>query len=232
MAKYDVGNLSTIKLLSHLAPTDLNCVAKASGWRKYSANEQIFDRQSNTRDVFFVVSGRVRVVNYSITGREVTLDDIGVGGHFGELAAIDGQPRSASVFALVDSHLVVLPQERFLNLVNEDNGVGLKVMQSLAAIVRIATERIMDLSTLAANNRVQAEMLRLAVADPDDDSRAMIAPIPVHGEVASRASTTRETVARVMNDLSRRGIVERRKEAMMILDVQRLRDMVEEVRGE
>ncbi len=232
MAEVDVGNLSTIKLISHLDAADLDGLAKACGWRSYSAHEQIIDRQSDTRDVFFVVAGRVRVVNYSISGREITLDDVEVGGHFGELAAIDGEPRSASVMALVDSQLAVLPQERFLQLVEDHPGVGLKVMRNLTAIVRIATERIMDLSTLAANNRVQAEMLRLAVPDQDDENRAVITPIPVHGDVASRVSTTRETVARVMNDLSRKGIVERQKQAMVILDVEQLRQMVEEVRGD
>ncbi len=69
MVEVDVGNLSTIRLLSHLDAADLDRVAKACGWRSYSAHEQIIDRQSDTRDVFFVVSGKVRVVNYSITGR-------------------------------------------------------------------------------------------------------------------------------------------------------------------
>lgn len=232
MVDADAGNLSGIRLLSDLSTAELDGLAKACGWRIYGAHEQIIDRQSDTRDVFFVVSGRVRVVNYSLSGREITLDDVDVGGHFGELAAIDGQPCSASVMALVESQLAVLPQERFLTLVERHPGVGLKVMRSLTSIVRISTERIMDLSTLAANNRVQAEMLRLAVADPDDDNRAVIAPIPVHGDVASRVSTTRETVARVMNDLSRKGIVERQKEAMVILNVELLREMVEEVRGD
>ena len=61
---------------------------------------------------------------------------------------------------------------------------------------------------------------------------ASISPIPVHGDVASRVSTTRETVARVMNDLARQGVVERLKDALLVNDVEKLREMVEEVRGE
>ena len=105
-------------------------------------------------------------------------------------------------------------------------------MRSLAHIVRLSNERIMDLSTLAANNRVQAELLRQARNHMVDDLKAEIVPIPVHSDMASRVSTTRETVARVMNDLARRGLVKRQKDSMVVLDVDVLQDMVEEVKGE
>ena len=90
----------------------------------------------------------------------------------------------------------------------------------------------MDLSTLAANNRVQADLLRLARNNMVGENRAELKPIPVHGDIASRVSTTRETVARVLSDLSRQGMVERQKDRLVIDDVDCLEDMVEEVRGE
>ena len=69
-------------------------------WVRVKAHEQIIDRESESRDVYFIVEGRVRVLNYSMSGREITFDEAGPGGYFGELAAIDGQPRSANVIAL------------------------------------------------------------------------------------------------------------------------------------
>ena len=90
----------------------------------------------------------------------------------------------------------------------------------------------MDLSTLAANNRVQADLLRQALNNLNGDNSASISPIPVHADIASRVSTTRETVARVMNDLARQGIVERQKNVFVIQDVNRLQEMIEKVRGE
>jgi CRP-like cAMP-binding protein len=58
-----------------------------------------------------------------------------------------------------------------------------------------------------------------------------ISPIPVHSDIASRVSTTRETVARVLNDLARRGIVERTKQSLVIHDIAMLETLVEDVRG-
>ncbi len=232
MSKKEMETLSNIDLLSDLKPADLKKVEDSCGFKHYAAQEQIIDRQSESTDVFFVVRGEIRVVIYSLSGREITLDDLSGGGYFGDLAAIDGEPRSASVMALTDCLVASLPQDHFLSLLENHPQTALKVMKSLTRIVRTATDRIMDLSTLAANNRVHADLLRLARNHMGDGNTAEISPIPMHSDIASRASTTRETVARVLNDLARNGVVERQKEVMVVLDVEQLSDMVEEVRGE
>lgn len=232
MSDGNARSLAHIDLLEDLNETEIERLEQACSWKSYAAQEQIIDRQSETQDVFFVASGTARVVIYSLSGREITLDDVNAGGHFGDLAAIDGEPRSASVMAMKDTVIASLSQERFHQLLSEHFEVTLRLMRALTRIVRTSTDRIMDLSTLAANNRVQADLLRLARNSMVDDNRAELVPIPVHGDIASRVSTTRETVARVLSDLSRQGVVERQKDRLVIEDVDRLEDMVEEVRGE
>ena len=231
-ATKEIGTLAGIDLLADLDEAVRINLEKACGWKRYSAGEQIIDRQSESRDVFFVVEGRVRVVIYSMSGREITLDDVASGGHFGELAALDGAPRSASVMALEPCMVASLPPDQFLDLLGMSSDASYKVMRDLARIVRTATDRIMDLSTLAANNRVQAELLRQARTNMTGDNQAQISPIPIHADIAGRVSTTRETVARVMSDLSRQGVLSRGKSALDVPDVDRLAAMVEEVRGE
>lgn len=228
----NANNLSGIGLLAELTPDERAAVEQACRWKRYAPQEQIIDRQSETRDVCFVVRGRVRVVNYSLSGREITLDDIQEGSYFGELAAIDNRPRSASVMALSECMIASLPPEHFLAALERHPAMALRVMRRLADVIRVSTDRIMDLSTLGANNRVHAELLRQARSSLVDDNRAIIKPIPVHGDIASRVSTTRETVARVMNDLARQKILERKKDCLVVPDVERLQGLVEEVRGE
>ena len=232
MSDNEASSLDGIQILEGLSSDATHALAKACVWRRYADHEQIIDRQSESTDVFFVVDGHVRVVNYSLSGKEITLEDLGPGSHFGELSALDGQPRSASVMALESSLIAALPQERFTSLLQENAIISFRVLRALAAIVRNSTDRIMDLSTLAANNRVQADLLRQARSTMIGDNQAEISPIPVHGDIASRVSTTRETVARVLSDLARKNIVERRKNVLLIKDLAQLREMVEEVRGE
>lgn len=223
--------LHKVKLFAGLSPEELGKIEVVCRYKRFSANEQIFDRNSKARDVFFVIRGKVRVVNYSLAGREITLDDISEGEYFGELAALDGQPRSASIMALTDCLIVALSPVQFVQVLERHPKVALRALRRLSQIVRRSTERIMDLSTLGANNRVHADLLRLAEACDKKDNTVMIRPIPVHGDIASRIGTTRETVARVLNDLARRGIVKRTKDALVISDMARLHEMVEDVRG-
>ena len=224
--------LSDIELLKLVPAVARQRLEQACRWRRYGAHEQIVDRQGDSSDLCFVVEGRVRVVNYSASGREITLDDIGAGEYFGELAAIDGQPRSANVMTLTACTIASLPRQMFREMIEQNPKLGFLVMERLASMVRHSTERIMDLSTLAANNRVQAELLREARANMKGANQAEINPIPVHGDIASRVSTTRETVARVLGDLARQGVVERTKNTLIIRDVAQLAQMVEDGRGE
>ena len=225
-------SLAGIRLFDGLSESALEDLSKRCRWHKYQPNEQVIDRFSDSRDLYLIVKGRVRVVNYSVTGREVTFDEREEGEYFGELAALDGEPRSANVIALNELNVACLPQEAFNRLLLEHPQVTLKILNGLAKIVRASNKRIMDLSTVGANNRVHAEILRLALPGVRTDNTAIVSPFPIHGDIASRVSTTRETVNRVFSDLSRRGIVKRSKSNLVILDLIRLRKMIEDVVGE
>lgn len=224
-------SLAKVAILTDLDPADLDKLEQRCSWRKFKKQELIIDRQADSREVYFIVSGRVRVVNYSLSGREVTFDDLEAGESFGELAALDSQPRSANVVALEDTTVASLTHDAFRELLLEHPELALKILVVMAGIIRTSTERIMDLSTLGANNRVHAELLRLAKPGMREDNTAVITPIPIHGDIASRVSTTRETVARVLGDMSRNELVKREEDKLIILDVEYLSDMVEQFRG-
>jgi len=222
--------LSAVPLFEGLTDSERASVVQACRWRRYTAHEQILDREAKTRDVHFVASGAARIMIYTASGREVALDDIETGGFFGELAAFDGAPRSASVLAVTDCWIASLPAARFLALLEDHPPLAFFVMRRMSQIIRAATERIVDLSTLGANNRVQAEVLREAIAaGVDRTGRAVISPIPIHADIASRVSTTRETVARVLNDLARKGMMTREHEGLVVHDVARLELLVQEL---
>ncbi|MDV7340215.1 Crp/Fnr family transcriptional regulator [Terasakiella sp. A23] len=226
------NTLSNINLLDGLPEEVIEELNKQCRWKWYDANEQIIDRQAESTDVFFIVDGRVRIVIYTVGGKEITLDDFTEGKQFGEMAAIDGLPRSASVMAVQKSLLAAMPQTRFMALLTGHSIVAERVLKNMAHIIRISNERIMDLSTLGAANRVHAEILRQARDNMTDEDEAFISPIPIHSEIGSRISSTRETVARVMNDLARKGFVERKKNGLVVKNIDELSQMVEEVRGD
>ncbi len=226
-------SLDSITLFEPLTPAERQTLAQQCRWRRYAPQEQVFDRSDTGRDAYFIVEGMVRIVDYSFSGREVSFVDISAGTYFGHMGAIDERPRSAGVIALTNTLLASMSPALFQKTVSSHPKLALDIMQNLAVTVRRSTERIMDLSTLGANNRVHAEILRLARASrtDEDSSTAVISPIPVHSDIASRVSTTRETVARVFGELSKSGLVERRSNQLFVSDFEQLEELVEDVRG-
>lgn len=225
-------NLENVSLLEGISKPQREAVEKRCSWRTIAEGGQIIDRHDESRDVYFIVKGQVRIVNYSLSGREIAFDDLGPGNYFGELAAIDDGPRSASLIALEETILAVLGPVAFAEFLHDHPSAALKVMRHLTYVVRRASERIMDLSTLSVNNRIHGELLRRALTNLKSDNSAEIHPIPHHSEIASRVSTTRETVARVLGGLAQDNVVKRGRNALIVPDIHRLAEMVEEVRGD
>jgi CRP-like cAMP-binding protein len=187
-------------------------------WRRYGAGETVLERGSESREVLFIVAGSVNILNISLTGREVAYARLYAGDCFGELAAIDGKPRSATVVAAEATLVGVLPSARFIELLRGHAEVTFTLLQRLTGMVRMGDVRIMELSTLAATQRVYAEILRMARPDAAVPSLWVVHPLPPLREIASRISTTRETVARALSQLYPTGLVRRKGKSLYIPD--------------
>ena len=217
--------LSSIRLFRGFDGDWLRALEQKCGWLEFDREQTILDRDNREGDVFFVTQGSVIVVNFSVTGREIALARIAAGSYFGELAAIDGEPRSASVVALEPCVIGVLAPQAFSEAVTGDATLSLRLMRRLARIIRISDDRIMDLSTLGAFQRVYLELLRLSHADPDHPESLVIDPMPGQKDIASQASTTRETVTRAISQLVAGGIVERSRKRLSIVDQERFKSL-------
>lgn len=213
-----MASLDGIALLSGLEPSDRERLAKACAWRVYRRDETVVERDTDDRDVYFLVTGSVRIMNYSLSGRPVAYATLNAGEYFGEMAAIDNAPRSATVVADEKSDIASLSSHHFLELMEQHPPIGLAVMRKLAMIVRSCDERIMDLATLGAMQRVILDLCRMAKPDPITAGSWLIYPCPAQREIASRASTTRETVARVFSQLLESGQIRRKGRSVYLTD--------------
>ncbi|MDM0023339.1 Crp/Fnr family transcriptional regulator [Variovorax saccharolyticus] len=223
--------LQQIALLQGLPAERLDRLAQCCQWRSLPAGMPVLLRSERKSDVYFLVSGALRVTSYAANGRQVTFRDPQEGEHFGDISAIDGQPRSADVVTLKPSVVASLDREDFLALLRDEPVVAERVMRGLAALVRQLSDRVIDLSTLGVQNRVHAELLRLARLAGVDCNRARLEPVPTHAELASRIGTNREQVTRELNALRRDGLLAKEGKALLVPDVARLAALVAEVRG-
>ena len=216
------ASLDGIEILAPLTLQHRATLGRRCAWRRYAAGEVIIDRDETGNDVLFVAEGRVRVVNYAPSGREVAYGLVEAGGVVGELAAIDGKPRSASVVAVSPCRIAVLSASAFMALLAEEGRVAVCVLGHLAGIIRENDERITELATVGAMQRVYRALLRLAVPDPERSEGLRVDGLPTQEQLAAEIGTTRETVARVLAQLMRAKITQRRGRTLYIHDADQL----------
>jgi CRP-like cAMP-binding protein len=154
--------LATISIFKDLSPDEVRSVAQRCRWRRFQAHQAIVDYQDKADDVFFIMRGKVRVIYFSASGREVTFRDLGAGQMFGELSAIDGCPRSASVVAVDDTMLASMTVADFWDILRRNDRVAAATLRWLVCLVRSLSERVIEFSTLCVQRRIRSELLRLA----------------------------------------------------------------------
>ena len=210
----------------------LERIKRRCTWRRFEPPDLIIDYKDRSDDVFFILTGNARVTIRSADGKAVSFRELVPGSIFGEYAAIDGRPRSASVEARTSCLVASMPAATFLELLETEPKVAMLMLKYFVTEIRELTTRVYEFSTLAVRYRIQAEVLRLADLAVPKSNTANIMPAPTHAEVASRTSTHREAVTRELNRLAKLGIIEQQNRVLFVKDVGRLRTLVHDAIGE
>jgi len=185
---------------------------------------------SNSTDVHFIQEGAVQVVLHAQSGREVWVRELGPGELFGDLGAVLGAPRAATVVALADTRMAVMSQADFRTCLDTSPGACLWLAERLAEEVRRLTSRVFELSALNVQARLHCELLRLARTQTGGG--LVLDPAPTHAELASRIGTHREAVTREMSDLVRRKVLRSERRRIEFLDVDQLQLSVQRELGD
>lgn len=201
--------LATIPLFSGLPPEELERFAELTRERAYPKGSVILFQDDPGDSLFVLRDGRVKVVLIGEDGREVILGVLEPGAHFGELALIDDQPRSAHVIAMEDAQLLVLRREDFKRRVEANPTVAWALLTELSRRLRRADVKIGGLVLLDVPGRIARLLLDLA----DESSSEQIEKPLTHQTIAQMIGASRETVSRAMKEFQDAGLirVERRR---------------------
>jgi CRP/FNR family transcriptional regulator, cyclic AMP receptor protein len=177
--------LAKIPLFRSLSADAIEKLDTRCSWRQVPGGQWLIDYQDASSNVFFVVSGAVRVVIQS-AGREVLLRQINAGEFFGELAAIDNVPRSSGIVAVIDVTIACMSAAVFRNLLHAHPDICDQLLALLASQIRMLANRVNEFATLDVRHRIYAELLRLSRPEPGNTSCAIIASPGAHGNRCSR----------------------------------------------
>lgn len=221
-------SLANIPLFRELDPQLIEQNTRRCSWRTYDENELIIDYEDDTRDVRFIMSGKVRVILRIATGKEVILTEMKDGEFFGEIAAIDDDGRSANVTALSRSQICAMPQSLFLELLEGQPTVNKMVMRTLAVRCRYLNARLAEHCFLQTKHRLYTELLRLSRPRMGHEGQRSISPPPTQKDLAARIGTRREVVSREIANLKRGKIVDKTTGALILCDLPKLNGLISE----
>lgn len=225
------GTLRGIPLLADLPEEEIRGLETVCRVRRVPPGTMLLDHLDSSSDVYFVIEGAIEVSIHARSGREVIYRRMHAPDYFGELAAIDGLPRSAGIATVEATVIASLSADRFQALVLRRADVAMRLLEDLSGRVRDLTARVFEISTLPVRYRIVAELLRMANAGGIRSGRARIGDMPTHMQIATRISTHREAVTRELLSLVRSGLLERDGRSMIIPDVGALRERLAEAEG-
>ncbi|MHA3979659.1 Crp/Fnr family transcriptional regulator [Halovulum sp. GXIMD14794] len=190
--------------------------------RSYESGQMILDVEDAPGDVMILLQGAVRVANFSARGREVSFTGIEEGDCFGEFAAIDGEPRSASVLAIAPTRVALIPDGAFRMMLERHSDLSMAMLRRLTEKLRVLTRRVSEFTAMRADDRIRLEVLRLFQAAEGEDGSALLPNPPTQAALASLVFTNREAVAREIGRMKRMKLIERRGRALYAPDVSKI----------
>ena len=197
-------------------PLDYEKFDRRVSWRRCDDGETLVDFEDQSTDVYFIVTGEVRVLLRTAAGKEVILAELKAGEFFGELAAIDGIPRSANVTALTRADLCIMPADVFREILFTSNAACDKVLRLLAHRVRDGNTRLAEMSIFDLRHRLYSELLRLSHPRPGQPGMSAVTPPPFHHVMAARIGCRREQVTRELSTMVGEGLVEKTRGALVL----------------
>jgi CRP/FNR family transcriptional regulator, cyclic AMP receptor protein len=217
--------LERVPLFRDLGPDDLSTLAAGLHTRRYRRGEVIFHQGDPGDALYVILTGRVKISSPSDTGVEAILATLRPGEFFGALALLDGAPRSASATAVDATETLILPRERFRQLVDDVPAIRDHVFAELAHELRRLTNHVEELHFLDIAGRLAARLARLAdeQGTPADGGEIRLDGPITQGELAAMVGSTRQSVNKLLGYFVDDGLIRFERDAIVIQDMARLR---------
>jgi len=191
--------------------------------RRFRRGEVIMHQGDPGDSLHVVASGAVKIVLPSAEGEEAIIATLRPGDFFGELALLDGAPRSATATSLEQSEMLVLPRAVFVDLLDNLPGLRDALLAGLARELRRLTGHVEELHFLDLAGRLAMRLTRLAnEAEPDAEGLVRLDWPYTQSDLAAMIGGTRQSVNRLLSQLVDEGLITIEHDALIIVDVNRL----------
>ena len=212
LKKFDVFKNSSDKLLDE--------VSKNLRIQDENAGVTIINHGDETNSLYLIIEGTLLITQLAEDGKIVSLELLKKGQCFGEIAIIDGAPRSASVVSLGNVKLGILSENFVKGTLMNDLDFNKSLLLRFAGIVRSANIQIFSLITANARKRLLLQLVRLSKMIQGKPHERVLEKGLSHTAIGSFAGISRETVTRIIGELKSDEVITTNKNGEIILNVE------------
>ncbi len=218
---------SPLDFLAALSEDERAAFLSAGRVRRFSRGEAIFHEGDDPGGVIAILSGRAKVSATGVAGREVVLRFAGEGELLGELSAIAGTPRTATITALDELETLAMRTAEFRRFVEQYPRVAPLVFERLALLLAEADRQLVDFATRDVTARIAGRLLELAETNGEPTEGGVRITLPLsQDELGAWAGASREAVARSLHLLRELGWIETRRREIRVLNSDGLRSLI------
>ena len=216
--------ISAIPLFNGLPGDQLSAIRQIAVEKQYNKGQTIFSEEDETKGLFVVVEGRVKVYKVSSEGKEQILHIIEAGQSFGEVTIFTGQQMPANAQTLAKSRLLLFPRSAFVGLVTDNPSLALNLLAIMSKKLRQFATQIENLSLKEIPARLASYLIYLAEEQGSADAVTLNVS---KGQLASLLGTIPETLSRIFAKLSGQNLIRVEGPKIMLLDPEGIEDLAE-----
>ena len=217
--------LAAVPLFAGLDADGLTSMTRGMRVRRFRRGETIFHLGDPGDALFIVMAGSIKITLPADSGDEAILATLRPGDFFGELALLDGAPRSATAVAIEATETYILPRDQFRELIATEPVMREALLATLAAEVRRLTHHVEELHFLDITGRLASRLARLAAESGArrlaDGSVQLAGPL-TQGDLAAMIGCTRQSVNKLLGMFSEEGLIRLDRDRIVILDLEGL----------
>src|SRR4051812_39403750 len=213
--------------LDRLRDDELRVLAERGRTQRFTRGALLMAERGQGDRVLALLEGRVKVTSATPAGRDAVLGFRGKGELVGELAALDGEPRSGTVTALEPVVALAIPDEAFRQFLMDQPRVAMVLLETLSSRLRDADRKRNEFSSADTVGRVCARLVELTERFGVRDGEALIIDLPItQEELAGWCSASREATARALQTLRELGWIDTRRRQLVVYDLAAVRNRI------
>jgi CRP/FNR family transcriptional regulator len=210
---------SRVSIFSKLTPADVQELSRIVRTKKYGVDSAIFFQGEPSDSLYMILKGSVKVTEASSDGREKILDILGPGEIFGELAMLDGHPRSATVATVEPTELATISHSDFRQFVATRPEILWKVLGALCERLRKTSAGMLELSSREVPYRLLSALSEIAEKHGQlapDGSCLVTLKLGVD-DLAAMVGSSRDVISRLLHRFEQDGLIELRKNKQLVV---------------